>query len=225
MKKILALMILVFVLFSCKNSQEDEISKVKNELLNQEVTTTQNNNFNENESNFSSEVNNLDEDISKENLEISDNSNEVEYIDEKSTQDENTFEVIDQSEFEWVTPNPQIPELKVYEEQNFWEITCENLEEFLSTKSSWYYWNTCRKLNDDIITLNFLDYKKWDYNYFKYYIDTKRNIFGEVFLQSGTWVNSSELSDLNSKLKDEEFLITTTTNDLFINYKNTNETE
>lgn len=223
MKKILTLTILVFVLFSCNNTKQDEISKAKDELLNKQEVVLDDSKNEENTDFLTQNTTNsdLDEEIVETNLE---NNSELkeENIDENQdiSQENNEF-----NQTNSITPNPQIPELKIFENQEFWELTCENIDEFLSTKSSWYYWNTCRKLWENIITLNLLDYKKWDYNYFKYYIDTNRNIFWEVFLQSWTWVLAEELSDLNSKLKDEEFQITTTTNDLFINYKNTNETE
>lgn len=230
MKKILILSMLIFILFSCNNNKNWQISQIKQELLNStwsvwDVDLKEENIFDSwvtQEENFIE--NNEDKDLDQSNTWIINNQESLLDNKQKENQVTNSNSVTNQNSLKEVI-NPQVPEFKISKNQNFWEFSCETLQDFLKSKSSWYYWNTCKKINDNIFTLNFLDFKNWNYNYYKLYIDTNKNILWEVFLESWTWSTWDDMIEKNSLLREKSYLITNTTDNLFINYENKNEIE
>lgn len=105
------------------------------------------------------------------------------------------------------------------------EVDCSNLWDFLNEKSNFYYWNTCKKINDHIITLNFLDYQKWYYEYSNLLLDTKNNKYWEYILQSWENLLADDVSLKNTELKDTIFWYEKEIINLFINNFWLNETE
>ncbi len=133
---------------------------------------------------------------------------------EKNNLNSNSWAIIpniwEESVFSWDEKSldmQKIPQLE--------SINCENIDEFLSTNYTWYYWNTCRPLWENIFYVNVLSLSWENYNYERLYLDTLNNNFAKILLETWTWVSKDNLKDKNDELKTKEFLNLENINNLF----------
>lgn len=101
--------------------------------------------------------------------------------------------------------------------KNSWiiEANCDNIWDYLSTKYTWYYWNTCRPIYENSFSVNVLTLT-WDkYKYEKHYIDKKYNFYWIVLLEDGEWISKNDLQAKNNEFKIKTYDVIEKTDKLF----------
>ncbi len=96
------------------------------------------------------------------------------------------------------------------QEATLWTVSCgkNSAGEYYITnflwkrQKSWYYWNTCRPIENGKWISFFVTRLQWDkYIYEKHYLDTNHGLYGTYELDSWTWATSSNLNSFNKTLK------------------------
>lgn len=95
-------------------------------------------------------------------------------------------------------------------------VTCKNLTEYLGERmNSWYYWNTCREVvKDKGIRFNVIRLEGESYIYERHYMDFENGLYSTYELETGVWVDSENIADKNTELKETEFETTAIVDDL-----------
>jgi len=90
------------------------------------------------------------------------------------------------------------------------DVTCETLTEYLTERlNTWYYWNTCRDLVADNAIYYNVVFLKWDeYIYERHYIDFYNGLYATYELERGQWVDSDNIADKNTELKENTYEVT-----------------
>lgn len=103
------------------------------------------------------------------------------------------------------------------------QVSCESLTEYLSERLNvWYYWNTCRDIvQDKWIRFNVIRLDEAEYVYESHYIDFIHGFYGVYELETGTGVNSENISEKNDELKNRDFPSLEIVNDLMKDIVNT----
>jgi len=109
-----------------------------------------------------------------------------------------------------------VDDFNIINDESVLNINCENIDDFLSSKYTWYYWNTCRPLKvDESIYVNVLSLHWDNYKYERLYINSLKSLSAKILLEEWTWVTKDDLSQKNEELKLNTFDITTKTDSLF----------
>jgi hypothetical protein len=99
------------------------------------------------------------------------------------------------------------------------ELTCEKVTSVLADYISWYfYWNTCRPVNNDEWVSFYVIRLDWDnYFYEKHYYLPYQWLYWVQELETWTWVTNLNIWEKNAELKENnsEFGILKITDDLF----------
>ena len=100
----------------------------------------------------------------------------------------------------------QIKGLEV-EKQILSEVSCDGVTEFLTEKiNTWFYWNTCRDIvKEKWIKFNVIRLDGEAYVYERHYLDFKNGFYGTYELERWTWVDSDNIAEKNTLLKEQEF--------------------
>lgn len=100
----------------------------------------------------------------------------------------------------------QIKGLEV-EKEILSEVSCDGVTEFLTEKiNTWFYWNTCRDIvKEKGIKYNVIRLDGDAYIYERHYLDYKNGFYGTYELERGTWVDSDNIAEKNTLLKEQEF--------------------
>ncbi len=87
------------------------------------------------------------------------------------------------------------------------EVTCETLTEYLTENiNTWYYWNTCREIDDGKwLSFNLIYLDGDTYIYERNYFDFVHWLYATYELQRGTWVSSENIAEKNDELKQMDF--------------------
>jgi len=91
------------------------------------------------------------------------------------------------------------------------DVSCETLTDFLTERlNTWYYWNTCRDLiQNDAIYYNVISLSGEEYIYERHYIDFQNGLYATYELERGTGVDSENIADKNTELKEVAYETTT----------------
>lgn len=82
----------------------------------------------------------------------------------------------------------------------------DGITEFLLTKYSWAYWNTCRDVvKERSIVFNVLRLEADTYLYERHYYDFVWGQYGILTLETWTWVDKANMGDKNKELKEKDF--------------------
>lgn len=86
-------------------------------------------------------------------------------------------------------------------------VTCENLTEYLGERiNTWYYWNTCREIvKDKWMSFNVIRLDGEQYVYERHYMDFENGLYSTYELETWEWVDSENIADKNTELKEIEF--------------------
>lgn len=104
---------------------------------------------------------------------------------------------------------------EVQKSSDIFEMSCENIWDYLKNQYSWYYWNTCRPIYEDSFSVNVLYLQGENYHYERHYIDKKYGFYGTLALEKGTGVDQMGLPSKNEELRSTSFEIVTFTDKLF----------
>lgn len=111
----------------------------------------------------------------------------------------------------------QVNWLEISLDEEVFNVSCDNIDDYLSSHNSWYYWNTCRPIRwDNWVFVNVLSLE-WENNYVynRVYLDKKHWLLGEITLESWEWVTKDNIWDKNNEFKDKEYDILEKTDKLF----------
>lgn len=101
-------------------------------------------------------------------------------------------------------------------DNNSFDISCENIADYLSTVYTWYYWNTCRPVSwENWIYVNVLSLSWEEYIYNRVYIDKKHWLVWNLLLEKWVWVTKDTLSDKNNELKGATYEVLQKSDKLF----------
>ena len=118
--------------------------------------------------------------------------------------------------WEWAFTYSNISNFEVqkYSDEIFY-LNCDNINDYLAWKYSWYYWNTCRPISWDWFYVNVLTLS-WDrYIYERQYFDKKYMLFGKVLLEEWDWVSWDMLWQKNTELRNNIYPVTDIVDSLF----------
>lgn len=109
-----------------------------------------------------------------------------------------------------------LTDFSAIKDSSSFDVTCENVDDYLKEKFSWYYWNTCRPISwENWLYVNVLTLIWDEYFYYRVYADKSHWIYSKVLLETWTWVWKDDLSEKNSELKNTNFDIISKTDSLF----------
>lgn len=98
-------------------------------------------------------------------------------------------------------------------------LTCENLtSELVDSIDSWFFWNTCRPIDNNEWISFFVIRLDWDkYVYEKHYYLSYEWLYWVQQLETWTWVDNKNIGEKNTELKEknEDFTILKIVDDLF----------
>ena len=85
------------------------------------------------------------------------------------------------------------------------DLTCENITDFLEDSlNTWFYWNTCRKIEEDKWYSYFVLRLDWErYVYEKHYIIFKDLSYWVYEIETGTGVTKDTIAEKNTELKEK----------------------
>ena len=110
----------------------------------------------------------------------------------------------------------QVNNLTFARDNNSFNMSCENIADYLSTVYTWYYWNTCRPVSwENWIYVNVLSLSWEEYIYNRVYIDKKHWLVWNLLLEKWVWVTKDTLSDKNNELKNSTYEVLQKSDKLF----------
>jgi len=99
------------------------------------------------------------------------------------------------------------------------KLVCEKVTSVLADKlSGWFFWNTCRPIEEDEWISFFVIRLDWDdYIYEKHYYLSYSGLYWIQELEKWTWVTSADIWEKNSELKEknDDYAILEITDELF----------
>lgn len=109
---------------------------------------------------------------------------------------------------DWVFTYSKVEDFKINAVDKL-SLSCDNSDELSDhlINEFWYvYWNSCVPLTSkNWLGVNVLQIKDGKYNYFKYYADTKNALYGIKDLDSGEWIDKTNIADKNKEFKNKDF--------------------
>lgn len=107
---------------------------------------------------------------------------------------------------EWTFTYSNLKDFQGAKNSELSEVNCENFWDYLKQNYTWYYWNTCRPMQDENnFSVNVLSLTGDEYKYEKHYISAKLWIYGKILLESWTGLGQADLQAKNDELKAKIF--------------------
>lgn len=117
---------------------------------------------------------------------------------------------------EWTFTYSNLKDFQWAKNSELSEVNCENFWDYLKQNYTWYYWNTCRPIQDENnFSVNVLSLIGDEYKYEKHYIWAKLWIYGKILLESWTGLSQADLEAKNDELKTKKFDISGNADTLF----------